>query len=319
MSATVRMAVVGAGRFAQLAVLPILKRLPGVELVGVTGRTPEKLKRVADLFGIPRTFLSVEELLAGPAFDAAVVATPPDAHPRQVGALLDAGKDVCCEKPLAPTIATMEDLVARAKRASRIFMVGLNRRYAPVCVHAKEYFAARQLDLCVVEKHKDVLDRRALFNDGIHMIDFMRWVCGGKGRVVSALARAADPDREATLTAMLEFDGGPVGVFVMSRRAGRWIERATLHGGGCTSEVTFPDYTVTHLDGQTRTYEFRPKDWAWAVDMLDKGGFRQELEDFVHCVQSREAPGAPAEDAVESHRLVDTIYRMCGLAPLADG
>jgi virulence factor len=314
---TIRVAVIGAGRFANLAVLPVLRRLPEVHLVGITGRTPEKLERAATLFNIPQTFLSVEDLLAGVEFDAAVVCTPPDAHAAQATSLLEAGKDVCCEKPLAPTIDEMEEMVRLAKAKARVFMVGLNRRYAPVCVRAKDLFASRQVDLCVVEKHKDSLDRRALFNDGIHMIDFMRWMCGGRGRVVSATVRAAEPDREATLAATVEFDGGPLGVFLMSRRAGRWIERATIHGSGCTTEVQFPDASVTHLEGETRLYEFRPKDWAWAVDMLEKGGFQQELEDFVHCVRTRETPRAPAEDAVESHRMVDNIYRMCGLAPLA--
>ncbi len=317
MPSAVRIAVVGAGKFAQLAVLPVLKRLPDVEVVAITGRTPDRLQRAATLFGIPHTFLSLEALLVGPPFDAAAVCTPPDAHAAQVSALLEAGKDVCCEKPLALTLADMERMVSLAKAGKRVFMVGLNRRYAPVCVRAKALFDSRRLDLCTVEKHKDSLDRRALFNDGIHMIDYMRWVCGGAGRVVSAVARTAEPDREATLTALIEFDSGPLGVFLMSRRAGRWVERAILHGSGCSTEVQFPDYSVTHLDGETRFYEFRPKDWAWAVDMLEKGGFQQELEDFVRCIRTRETPTAPAEDAVESHRMVDSIYRMCGLAPLA--
>ena len=111
----IRVAVIGAGRFANLAVLPILRRLPAVSLIGITGRTPEKLERAATLFNIPQTFLSVEELLAGAAFDAAVVCTPPDAHAAQVTTLLGAGKDVCCEKPLAPTISEMEKMVALAQ------------------------------------------------------------------------------------------------------------------------------------------------------------------------------------------------------------
>lgn len=313
----VRVAVVGAGRFASLAVLPVLKRISDVEVVALTGRTPEKLGRAAALFGVPNTFLSVEALLAGTAFDAAVICTPPDAHAPAVTALLTAGKDICCEKPLAPTLSAMEAMVELARARGRVFMVGLNRRYAPVCVRAKALFDSRRVDLCSVEKHKDSLDRRALFNDGIHMIDFMRWVCGGKGRVVSAVARAEDPERESTLTAQLEFESGALGVFLMSRRAGRWIERAILHGSGCTIEVQFPDFSLTHTGGETSFYEFRPKDWAWAVDMLEKGGFQQELEDFVRCVRTRGTPLASAEDAVESHRMVDAIYRMCGLAPLA--
>ena len=317
MSSQLRIAVVGAGRFAGLAVLPVLKRMPDVQVIGVTGRTPEKLARVTGLFGVPRTFLSVEELLAGEAFEAAVVCTPPEAHAAAVTALLEAGKDVCCEKPLADTLAPMEAMVALAEAKGRVFMVGMNRRYAPVCVRAKALFASRRVDLCTVEKHKDNVDRRALLNDGLHMIDFMRWVCGGKGRVVSAMARAEAPDREATLTALIEFETGPLGAFLMCRRAGRWTERAILHGSGCTTEVQFPDCSLTHQGGETTFYEFRPKDWAWAVDMQEKGGFQGELEDFVQCVRTRGTPRAAAADVLESHRLVDTIYRQCGLPPLA--
>ncbi len=316
MSSSLRVAVVGAGRFATLAVLPVLKRLPDVEVVGITGRTPEKLKRCAELFGLSQTFLSVGALLAGPAFDAAVVCSPPEAHAAQVTPLLEAGKDVCCEKPLALTLAEMEAMVALAQAKGRIFMVGLNRRYAPVCVRAKALFATRPIDLIVVEKHKDNLDRRALVNDGVHMLDYMRWVCGGTPRLLSAVARTAAPDREATLVATFAFEAGPLGVFLLSRRAGRWIEKATIHGAGCTTEVQFPDNSLTHLEGESRFYEFRPKDWAWAVDMPEKGGFQQELEDFVQCVRSRGTPVATAADALESHRLVDAIYRQCGLAPL---
>ncbi len=316
MPSPLRIAVVGAGRFAGLAVLPVLKRLPDVEVVAVTGRTPEKLARVTTLFGVAKTFLSVEALLAEAAFEAAVVCTPPEAHAPAVTALLEAGKDIFSEKPLAPTLPSMEAMVSLAEAKHRVFMVGMNRRYAPVCVRAKALFETRRVDLCSVEKHKDNVDRRALLNDGLHMIDYMRWVCGGKGRVVAARARAEEPDREATLTALIEFESGALGAFLMCRRAGRWTERAILHGSGCTTEVQFPDFSLTHLGGETTFYEFRPKDWAWAVDMQEKGGFQQELEDFVQCVRTRGTPRAPAADVLESHRLVDTIYRQCGLPPL---
>jgi virulence factor len=314
----IRVVVIGAGRFADLVVLPVLKRHPNVEVVAIEGRTTERVQPAAALFGVPHTFVTLDALLQGPGFDAAVICTPPEAHYTAVTTLLQAGKDICCEKPLAPSLAAMEEMVRTAKARDRIFMAGMNRRYAPVCLRAKALFEQRRLDLCTVEKHKDSVDRRGLLHDGIHLIDFMRWVCGGVGRIVTAVARAEKPDREFTLTATVDFDSGPVGVFIMNRRAGRWIERMIMHGSGCTAEVQYPDFAVTHIRGDTTLYEFRPKDWAWAVDMAEKGGFQQELEDFVRCVQTRASPIASAEDAVESHRMVDAIYRQCGLIPLIE-
>src|SRR5207344_3270353 len=68
----VRIGVVGAGAIAQLAHLPVLAKMRGVELVGVCDNDRPKARALADRFGIPDTFTDIEDLLEVNALDAVV-------------------------------------------------------------------------------------------------------------------------------------------------------------------------------------------------------------------------------------------------------
>jgi len=51
---------------------------------------------------------------------------------------------------------------------------------------------------------------RSTLHDALHLRDLMRWGCGG--RVVSAVAQIEGPGPEVTLTAMIKFETGPLGM-----------------------------------------------------------------------------------------------------------
>ena len=72
---------------------------------------------------------SNEALLADPEVDAVVVATPNDFHETLVIAGLEAGKHVICEKPVEMSVASVDRMVAAAKKAGKLFTVHHNRRW----------------------------------------------------------------------------------------------------------------------------------------------------------------------------------------------
>jgi UDP-N-acetyl-2-amino-2-deoxyglucuronate dehydrogenase len=74
---------------------------------------------------------SLDEALAGDAFDAALVMLPHHVHEETALALLDAGKHVLLEKPIAPTVAAAERVLARAAATEVHFQVGENAQYWP--------------------------------------------------------------------------------------------------------------------------------------------------------------------------------------------
>src|SRR4051794_259979 len=133
--ADIKAAVVGVG-FIGVAHVEALRRL-GVDVVGVVGSDPGRAAQKAASVSLPRVYESLDALLADPAIDVVHIATPNHLHAPQVRAVLDAGKHVVCEKPLALTAADARDLVARADAAGKVNAVCFNLRFYPLCHQAR--------------------------------------------------------------------------------------------------------------------------------------------------------------------------------------
>jgi predicted dehydrogenase len=74
---------------------------------------------------------SLEGVLADPAIDAVIVATPHSQHEAQVLAAIAAGKQVFCEKPLTLTAAGAERILDACDRAGIVLGIGHERRFEP--------------------------------------------------------------------------------------------------------------------------------------------------------------------------------------------
>lgn len=89
-----RLAVLGAGEWAQQYHLPALMALreeSAVTIAGIWNRTPERAARAAALFEIPRVYASIEEALDDPQVDCFVVLVHSTATKQVVLKLLPAG------------------------------------------------------------------------------------------------------------------------------------------------------------------------------------------------------------------------------------
>jgi predicted dehydrogenase len=127
---TMRLGLVGAGRFATF-LAEAFETLPSVTLHSVADSRAESALRLAAAYDA-RVAASWPELLADPAVDAVVVATPPSTHAAVVRAALEAGKHVFCEKPLALDEQEAADLVATVERTGRVLVVDHVLRYNPL-------------------------------------------------------------------------------------------------------------------------------------------------------------------------------------------
>lgn len=90
-----------------------LRGLPGLEIRGCAGRSPERARAAAAENGIA-AFDSVAELLDSPDIDVVVNITPPEAHHSTTRAALLAGKHVYVEKTITTRLSDAADLVATA-------------------------------------------------------------------------------------------------------------------------------------------------------------------------------------------------------------
>jgi len=116
-------------RFFELPVEPVMHT--------VAGRDADELERFAKNWGWAATTTDWRTLAADPEIDLVDVATPNHLHAEQSIAMLEAGKHVACEKPLAGTLddaRRMRDAARRAKKQQTF--VWYNYRRCPAVAFA---------------------------------------------------------------------------------------------------------------------------------------------------------------------------------------
>jgi predicted dehydrogenase len=136
MAEHVGIAVVGTGDWGANLIRNFAS-LPGSRLVALHDSDPQRLQKSAAQYPGARAAASLEELVALPDVQGAVVAASAVSHYTLARTLLEAGKDVFVEKPLALSVAHAEDLVRIARERGRILMVGHLLLYHPAVRHLK--------------------------------------------------------------------------------------------------------------------------------------------------------------------------------------
>jgi len=193
--ADVGAAVIGTG-FIGTVHVEALRRI-GVDVRGVLGSSPARGSERAAALGVPRSYDSLDDLLADPAVEVVHVTSPNDLHVAQARAILAAGRHVVCEKPLGMTADGTAGLVELAAATGLVNATNFNIRYYPLNQHARETVAAGTLgDVRLVTGHyfQDWLllesdwnwrlqpDRggalRAVGDIGSHWMDLMTYVTG---------------------------------------------------------------------------------------------------------------------------------------------
>ncbi len=205
--------VVGVG-FIGVAHVEALRRL-GVNVVGVVGSSPERARAKAAVTPLPDVYDSVEALAADPSVDVVHIASPNHIHADQVRIVLDAGKHVVCEKPLAVDADDCLDLLDRAEAAGVVHAVCFNIRFYPMCHQAHAMVAAGEVGeprLVTGSYLQDWLllptdwnwrlqperagDLRAVADIGSHWLDLVRFITGRRVEAVMADLHTFVPVRE---------------------------------------------------------------------------------------------------------------------------
>ena len=94
--------------------------------------------------GVP-VHAAMERILADPAIQGVVVATPAETHAEVCEAALAAGKDVLCEKPLALRFEDARRVAGQARAAQRVLMVGHILEYHPAILRLRQLIADGEL------------------------------------------------------------------------------------------------------------------------------------------------------------------------------
>ena len=273
----VRIAIVGCGYWGA-NYIRVLSELPHATLAGVCDQDGERLDVVARRFHVGTTWKDVDAVLADPAVDAVVVATPSATHAAVVRRCLDAGKHVLVEKPLALTTDDGIALVDLARARDRRLMVAHTFMYNPAVRALKQYVrsdAFGQVYYIVSRRtHLGLIrpDVNAVWDLAPHDLSIFAYVLDALPTTVSAVGgRFLHPQKEDVAFVTLTYPNGVVGNIQVS-----WIDSNKVREVivvGSRQRVVFDD--VNNLE-KIRIYE---KGAAIGGDVNSFGEFQLMLRD----------------------------------------
>jgi len=125
-AAPISTALLAYGMSGKIFQAPFLAAHPGFALQAVLERTEQRMRH--DYPAIS-SYASIAELLANPAIELVVVNTPSNTHFELASQALRAGKHVLLEKPVATSVAEMQELWALARQQGRHLLAYHNRRW----------------------------------------------------------------------------------------------------------------------------------------------------------------------------------------------
>ena len=101
------------------------------DLVAVYSRTQETADVFAQKHQIPHTFTSLQEMAESPLIDAVYVASPNFLHAEQSILMMNHGKHVLCEKPLASNVKEVKEMIAAARTNNVVLMEAMKTTLTP--------------------------------------------------------------------------------------------------------------------------------------------------------------------------------------------
>ena len=323
-SAPLRIGVVGAGAIAQVAHLPVLSKMRGVELIALCDNDRPKARALADRFGIPDTYNDIEDLLEADGLEAVVVATPNHLHEPHVLSAIAAGMDVLCERPMALTARGADRILNAAARANRKVAVANNHRFRSDVQALSGFLRGNELGKLTGIRAGAYHHRRAdqgwrqrraesgggaFFDYGLPLLDLALWLADSPepDRVVAHMERGTGKNavEDSMLVQVRSATGAVFNFDVLGDYIGEderwWFETLSTRG----STRLAPLRVVKELHG-------RPTDvspgGAAARESAFIQSYRAELAHFVAVVAGDSEYEAPT-DQLLLHRVVEAIYK----------
>ena len=209
-----RVAVIGVGSMG-FNHLRVYSELDGVQLVGISDVSAERLETLKSRFQVP-AYTDYRKLIENEKPDAVSITVPTSEHEQVATFALRAGVNVLVEKPIASTVEEGQRLIDLAQEVDRKLMVGHIIRFNP----AMQALKAR-LDSGELGKIFQIFCRRAgpfparIRDVGVvvdlapHDVDIMRFLTGMDPlRVFAETEQRIHTDHEDMLFGLLRFPHG---------------------------------------------------------------------------------------------------------------
>lgn len=120
--------MVGEGAFGHKH-LDAIQNIENVEVVSLAGGIESSTLSTSEKYGIPHWTLDLDEALAQPGVEAAIITSPTPIHAHQAIQVMEAGKHVMVEIPMADSLSDAEKICSVQERTGLVAMAGHTRRF----------------------------------------------------------------------------------------------------------------------------------------------------------------------------------------------
>jgi predicted dehydrogenase len=317
----VRLAVVGLGYWG-----PNLARnidaISGARLVWCCDADPTTGARFQSSFRSTRFTNSLDDLLEDDDLDGVLLATPVPTHAELALRVLHAGKHCFVEKPLAQSLADAERVVAAARSAGRVLMVGHLLEYHPGVRRLAEvvgsgelgtvhYIYTNRLNLGQLRA-----DENALWSLGAHDVSVVLALAGEEPYELDARGECyMRAGIEDVVFAYLRFPSGITAHLHLSWLDPHKERRLTVVGS--RRMATFDDM---ELERKLTIYDkgFDESADSWGEYITRSGDttsprianaepLRLECEHFVECISSGATPRTDGESGLRVVRVLEGL------------
>lgn len=337
-----KVGIVGTGSISTLHIESYLKN-PNVELYAFCDINEAQLSKMAQKYGISRTFTDVHAMLELEELDAVSICTWNSAHAACTIAALNAGKHVLCEKPMAISAQEAVAMQEAARASDRLLMIGFVRRFGNDCAILKDFLDAGYFgDLyyakaTYLRRHgnpggwfgdKSRSGGGPLIDLGVHVIDLVRYLMGNPqpvsvygstwqkllnrphiiGKVgYTSVSKSSDDicDVEDLATALIRFDNGAVLAVETSFSLNLAKDEGSIELFGTKAGAKLDPELKIYTEMNNYLTDIK-LDAPTALSF--DGLFEREIDHFVACVREGIPCLTPAQDGTDIMRILDAIY-----------
>ncbi|HEY5255666.1 MAG TPA: Gfo/Idh/MocA family oxidoreductase [Acidobacteriaceae bacterium] len=317
----VRYGILGFGLHGWKRLVPAFAGAKNSKLTGIWRRNLDKAKANANDYSIETVFTSAKELCASPEVDAVFVTSPDALHMRDSLLAMTHNKAVLCEKPLAMSVAEVEQMLAHANKANVQFGVAQNFRYNRSVDLIREWVAAGRIGKPVFATshfyfHSADSQRAWIYDPslarggpigdvGIHCLDVLRYILQDNVTAVTTVAHgdATSGGVEASAALSMDFRSGVIGSILVSFRSPyRSLVEIVGETGVIRSEngLTVTGMVDVQLMQSGKVLDNR--------QVTNADAYCRMLDGFSDAIEGRGNYRAPGEDGLNNQRVLDAAY-----------
>ena len=310
---TARVGWIGAGSFSLAKLLPTLRKIRNVDLVGLANATGVSARKAAERFGFNYCTTDANELMDDPSINTIFIATRHHLHASLITAALERGKNVFVEKPLCVNEEELEGIVKAYTAANTLVTVGFNRRFSPFARECRRLFEGRTEPLSI------------LYRVNAGRLPSAHWIYDpqqGHGRVIGEVCHFVDMVQFLTSSDPVQVQAWPMG-----HKGGEAEDdlqvRVVLADGSCgdilylsSGDLSVPKERV-EVFGQGRTavcedykksYFYRDLHSRSKSQFQQNKGHQEELQAFINAVTRNEKSPISFESLVLTTRTTFCIH-----------